>query len=82
MTDFPDPRTYFRVVYDKGGAALFAAREAAGAEAFDAAIRCYVDASAWRIATPEDLGRALADLPEALAVLNTAGALDKDDVPR
>jgi hypothetical protein len=82
MTAFPDPRTYFRVVYDKGGAALIAAREAAGAEAFDAAIRCYVDASAWSIATPEDLGRALADLPEALAVLNTAGALDKDDVPR
>jgi hypothetical protein len=82
MTDFPDPRTYFRVVYDKGGAALLAAREAAGAEEFDAAIRCYVDATAWSIATPEDLGRALADLPEALAVLNTAGALDKDDVPR
>ena len=76
------PRTYFRVVYDKGGAALLAAREAAGAEAFDAAIRCYVDASAWTIATPEDVGRALADLPEALAVLNRAGALDKDDVPR
>ena len=70
----PGPRaTYFRVVYDKGGAALLAAREAAGAEAFDAAIRCYVDASAWSIATPDDLGRALADLPEALAVLNTAG---------
>ena len=80
MTDYLDPRSYFRLVYDKGGSALLAAREAAGAEAFDAAIRCYVDATAWSIATPEDVGRALADLPEALAVLNRAGALDKDDL--
>jgi hypothetical protein len=81
MTDYPDPRSYFRLVYDKGGSALLAAREAAGPERFDAAIRCYVDATAWSIATPEDLALALADLPEALAVLNRVGALDKADLP-
>ena len=69
------------LVYGKGGAALLAAREAAGAEAFDAAIRCYVDANAWTIATPADVGAALADLPAAVAVLARAGALDKDDLP-
>ena len=37
--------------------------KAAGPEAFDAAIRCYVDANAWSIATPDDVGAALADLP-------------------
>ncbi|TFV70166.1 peptidase M1 [Blastococcus sp. CT_GayMR20] len=81
MTDFADPRSYFRLVYDKGGSALLAAREAAGAEQFDAAIRCYVDAAAWSIATPEELALALADLPQAIAVLNRAGALDKSDLP-
>ncbi|UOY01024.1 M1 family aminopeptidase [Blastococcus sp. PRF04-17] len=82
MTDYDGTREYFTLVYDKGGAALLAAREAAGAEAFDEAIRCYVDATAWSIATPEDLGRALADLPAAVAVLNRAQALGKDDILR
>ena len=84
MADFADDgtSTYFRVVYGKGGAALRAARDAVGAEAFDAAVRCYVDANAWTIATPADVGAVLADLPAAVAVLAHAGALDKDDVPR
>ncbi|TFV88313.1 M1 family aminopeptidase [Blastococcus sp. CT_GayMR16] len=82
MTDFPDDNTYFDVVYGKGGAALLAAREAAGPEAFDAAIRCYVDATAWSIATPGDVATALADLPGALAALTEAQALGKDDLPR
>jgi hypothetical protein len=82
MDEFPNDRRYFAVVYGKGGAALLAAREAAGPGAFDAALRCYVDATAWTIATPEDVGAALADLPAALAVLARARALDKDDLPR
>ena len=72
---------YVRLAYGKGGAALLAAREAAGAEAFDAALRCYVDANAWTIATPDDVAAALADLPAALDVLTEAGALDADDLP-
>ncbi len=82
MDDYETPRSYFRLVYDKGGAALLAAQRAAGAEAFDAAIRCYVDATAWSIATPTDVHRALAELPAALDVLVDAQALGEDDVPR
>jgi hypothetical protein len=81
MDEFDDTGTYFDVVYGKGGAALLAAREAAGAEAFDAALRCYVQVNAWTIATPDDLAAALADLPAALDVLVAAGALDEDDLP-
>ncbi|WP_081788556.1 M1 family aminopeptidase [Candidatus Blastococcus massiliensis] len=75
MDDFRTQRQYGARVYGKGGAVLLAAREAAGAEAFDAAVRCYVDAAAWTIATPEDVAAALADLPEARDVLVDAGAL-------
>jgi Peptidase family M1 domain len=82
MADYQNDRDYFALVYDKGGAALLAARDAAGPDAFDAAIRCYVDANAWSIATPDDVGAALADLPAALTPLMRAGALDKKDVPR
>jgi hypothetical protein len=82
--DFRDTgtETYFQVVYGKGGAALLAAREAAGAEPFDAAVRCYVDANAWSTATPADVAAVLAGLPPALQVLVDAGALDKADLPR
>jgi hypothetical protein len=79
---FPGDREYFAVVYSKGGAALLAARDAAGADAFDAALRCYVDANAWTIATPSDVAAALADLKPALDVLVRAGALQPDDLPR
>jgi Peptidase family M1 domain len=66
---------YFTTVYAKGAAALTAARTAAGPARFDAAVRCYVNANAWRIARPADLARALAGLPKAVAVLRQAGAL-------
>ncbi|MGZ4538260.1 MAG: M1 family aminopeptidase [Blastococcus sp.] len=82
MSGFSDDRTYFTVVYGKGGAALLAARDAAGPQAFDAALRCYADARAWQIATPADLGEALGGLPKALDVLLRARALDAADLPR
>ena len=44
--DFHDTGDYFRVVYGKGEAALLTARQQAGAAAFDAAVRCYVNAAA------------------------------------
>ena len=76
MQDFGDNMNgYFGTVYGKGAAALVAARKAAGPDRFDAALRCYVNANAWRIARPADLARALATLPAALAVLRKAGAL-------
>jgi hypothetical protein len=80
MADFDDQDEYEDLVYGKGAAALAAAREAAGDEAFDAAVRCYVETQAWTIARPEDLARALADLEPALDVLVEAGALDRRDV--
>ena len=82
MDGFDTTAGYFGRVYRKGGAALLTARETAGAEAFDAALRCYVDANAWTIATPDDVAAALTDLPAALDVLTEAGALDEDDLPR
>jgi hypothetical protein len=82
--DVGDPMDAFRTqqqygarVYGKGGAALLEARERAGAEEFDAAVRCYVDTTAWTVATPDDVADALADLPEAREVLVEAGALDE-----
>jgi hypothetical protein len=81
MASFPDDRRYVTAVYGKGAAMLLTARQQAGADEFDAALRCYVDAQAWRIATPADVGTALADLPAALAVLEQAGALDPEDLP-
>lgn len=63
---------YYTTVYGKGAAALTAAR-ATDAPAFDRAIRCYVNANAWRIARPADLAR---QLPAAATkILRTAGAL-------
>ncbi len=74
MADFPDTDEYFSVVYSKGGAALVAAREAAGPDAFDAAVRCYINSQAWQIAVPGDVAVAFAELPEALRILEDAGA--------
>jgi hypothetical protein len=82
MDEYETSGSYFRLVYDKGGAALLEAQRAAGETAFDAAIRCYVDATAWSIATPTDVHRALTDLPVALDVLVDAQALGEDDAPR
>lgn len=70
-----DERGYYDTTYGKGAAALTAAREAAGAARFDAAIRCYVNANAWRIARPADLAAQLTSLPAAVKVLRDAGAL-------
>jgi peptidase M1-like protein len=70
-----DVNGYYYTTYDKGAAALEAAQEAVGPAAWDAALRCYVAANAWRIANPSDLQASLAKLPAAIAVLRKAGAL-------
>ena len=70
-----DGGDYYFVTYNKGSAALEAARTAAGSTRWDAAIRCYVRRNAWRIANPTDLAAALQSLPAAIAVLRKAGAL-------
>ncbi|HEY2176830.1 MAG TPA: M1 family aminopeptidase [Mycobacteriales bacterium] len=70
-----DESGYFTTTYLKGSAALLTARAAAGPARFDAALRCYVAAQAWRIARPGDLARGLSRLPAAVSVLRAAGAL-------
>ena len=70
-----DETRYYFTTYNKGAAALEAARTAAGAAKWDAAVRCYVAANAWRIVNPLDLQTALAGLPAGVAVLRKAGAL-------
>jgi hypothetical protein len=71
----PRASVYYRSVYVQGAAALLRARSAAGAVAFDRAIRCYVAANAHTVATPADLERALKGLPAAVAALRRVGAL-------
>jgi hypothetical protein len=66
---------YFRSVYIQGAVALLRARRAAGAAAFDNALRCHVRRNAHRITTPDDLRASLAGLPAAIRVLTAAGAL-------
>jgi hypothetical protein len=54
---------------------LLQARRAAGALAFDNALRCHIRKHAHRITTPDDLRASLAKLPAAVRVLTAAGAL-------
>jgi hypothetical protein len=75
INDFPTAGAYYATVYTKGAAALAEARRRAGAGRFDAAVRCYVNANAWRIARPADVAAALRGLPAALAVLRQAHAV-------
>ena len=48
---------------DSGTVVAVGSRSQAGAAAFDAAVRCYANVNAWTIATPADVGAALAGLP-------------------
>jgi hypothetical protein len=70
-----DSDGYYFVTYDKGAAALAAARASAGPAQWDAAVRCYVSANAWRIANPADFAAAVRQFPKAVAILRRAGAL-------
>jgi hypothetical protein len=66
---------YVDVVYTAGAATLLEARQRAGEDEFDDALRRYVAEQAHSVATPEDVVAAFADLPEVLDVLRDAGAL-------
>jgi hypothetical protein len=70
-----DETGYYFTTYNKGSAALRKAREAAGPDKWDAAIRCYVAKNAWRIVVPSDLEAAIKRFPDAVSVLQQAGAL-------
>lgn len=65
---------YVEEVYGTGAEALLLARFRSGPEQFDAALRDYLAVNAHRVAEPADLRAALADMPQAVAVLRRAGA--------
>lgn len=64
---------YVASVYALGGQTLLNGREEVGTDAFDGAIRTYLRANAWQIATPADLAAALTPVPDAVAMLREAG---------
>jgi hypothetical protein len=72
-------QAYVEGVYLRGSDALIAARTAAGAEPFDAALRRYLVANAHAIATPDDVRAAFAHLPDAIAQLEATGAFVTGD---
>jgi hypothetical protein len=75
-TEYANPSSvYYETVYTLGGAALDEARDRVGHEAFDAALRQYLQDNAWSVATPEDVRAAFSHLPEVLAVLREVGAV-------
>jgi hypothetical protein len=65
---------YERGVYDQGAATLLAARNSAGPDRFDAALRAYITANAHRVATPDDVRAAFADIPGVDELLTARGA--------
>lgn len=65
---------YVDSVYALGGRTLLEARDEVGADAFDGAVRAYLHANAWQLATPADLSAALTPVPDAAAMLREAGA--------
>lgn len=66
---------YVSTVYGTGGDMLIQARQDAGPEAFDKALRAYLQANAHRIATPQDVERAFAHLPEVIQRMEAVGAI-------
>jgi hypothetical protein len=67
--------TYYDTVYNVGAAALVEARDRAGAQVFDAAVREYLRRNAYTVAEPQDVTTAFADVPVALSLLREVGAL-------
>ena len=70
-----DESGYYFTTYNKGAAALRKARDVAGPDKWDPAIRCYVAKNAWRIVVPADLEASIKQFPDAVSVLQQAGAL-------
>ena len=74
-------RSYVSAVYSAGGDMLIKARRDAGADRFDAALRTYVQANAYQVATPQDVETAFASVPGVVARMRAAGAVDCAGTP-
>lgn len=66
---------YEDAVYVAGQSVLLRARDAAGHESFDAALRAYLAANGNRIAGPDDFRTAFADVPGVVSTLTALGVL-------
>lgn len=66
---------YVAAVYTEGSDMLIQARRDVGEAAFDDALRGYLHANAYRIATPSDVEAAFAQLPAVITRMKDAGAL-------
>ena len=64
---------YNESVYGAGADVLIEARDAAGHDAFDAALRNYLAANAYRVAAPADFAAAFAGLPAVTSALKKYG---------
>ena len=73
----PRQSAYYRSVYVQGAAALLRGRARVGAERFDRAVRCYVNALGYGIAMPEDVRAAFVALPAVIEELTRVGALPR-----
>ena len=68
-------QAYVQGVYEAGGSALLEARRRGGKREFDEAVRAYLRDNAHQIVVPADVRIALSRLPDAVQVLEDAGAL-------
>ncbi|HZC27797.1 MAG TPA: M1 family aminopeptidase [Actinopolymorphaceae bacterium] len=71
------PGLYGAGVYRQGSAMLHQARQAVGPATFDRLLRGYIDTNAHKIADDNDVGRAFASAPKAIAIFQAHGALPK-----
>ncbi|WP_300014084.1 M1 family aminopeptidase [Pseudonocardia sp.] len=65
---------YVRGTYDQGAAVLLEARDRAGAERFDAAVRDYLATRAHQVVDPSEVRASFESVPELIDLLGDAGA--------
>ncbi|MBK8463060.1 MAG: hypothetical protein IPL36_08520 [Nigerium sp.] len=66
-------KMYDATVYSAGASLLIEARDAAGHDDFDAALRSYIMTNAHRVATPEDFADSFADVKGVRSALKRGG---------
>jgi aminopeptidase N len=62
-------------VYDQGAAALIEGQRRVGEDAFDQAMRAYIDTYAHQVVEPADVEKAFKDVPAVVDLLRKAGGL-------
>lgn len=76
FAELPRPgRSYDEAVYSAGSDMLIRARDAGGHDAFDSALREYIEANAGRVATPQDFAAAFSGVPGVVDTLKEHSVL-------